>query len=242
MQPSNSTQEANFTQQPSHPSQPAAAHPRAATMPTWLLRAIETQGTAPQAGAQPWRRRRTDQPGIQTQSGFTIVELMFVLAIIAVLCAVSLPSIGAMLSGGQSRSAQNSLITALNLARSTAISHQADVVMCPSSDAKHCTQDFWWHSGWIVFQDLNHDNKPEPNEPIINIAQAQSGVAIVTSAGREHVTYRSEGTSGGTNVTFTLCDRRGSKYASTVVVSNPGRARTGKPNPDEAATACAGLH
>src|SRR5262249_46760966 len=75
----------------------------------------------------------------------------------------------------------------------------------------------------------------------LSVTQTQPHMAIATTAGREHITYRADGSATGTNLTFTLCDQRGPKHASTVVVSNTGRARHGPATPDEAAAACAGL-
>jgi type IV fimbrial biogenesis protein FimT len=200
-----------------------------------------TQGALSPCSGVPFRRRRTDQPAFLAQRGFTLIELMLVIAIAAILCAVSFPSFSSVIASSRSRTASNALITGLNLARSTAVSRQGDVVMCPSSDANHCDATTWWQYGWIVFQDLNHNSQRDAGEPVLTVAQLQTGIAIATTAGREHVTYRGEGTSSGTNLTFTLCDRRGPKHASTVVVSNPGRPLTSPAMPAEAATACAGL-
>jgi type IV fimbrial biogenesis protein FimT len=244
-------QQPDRSQQMTHSPQPSPLQPEDHWLPAHLRSRLppilQRHSNVPTHGAvspmcdAPFRRRRTDQPGFQAHRGFTLVELMFTIAIAAVLCAISLPSFSNVLSSSKSRNANNTLITSLNLARSTAVSRQGDMVMCPSSDANHCDSTIWWQYGWIVFQDLNRNSKRDAGEPLLTVSQLQTGIAIATTAGREHVTYRSEGTSAGTNLTFTLCDRRGPKYASTVVVSNPGRPRTGPATAAQAAAACAGL-
>lgn len=173
--------------------------------------------------------------------GITLIELIFTIAIGSILCAVSLPALGGLMNGGQSRSAHNALVAALNLARSTAASRQADVSICPSRDGATCDNAIWWQHGWIVFADANHDGVRSANEAIIHVGQAHDGLAIASSAGRKHVTYRGDGSSAGTNLTFTFCDRRGPDSADTIVISNAGRIRTGKASTAQSAAACAGL-
>jgi type IV fimbrial biogenesis protein FimT len=174
--------------------------------------------------------------------GFTLVELIFVIAIAAILCAISLPALGNLMQSSQSRSAHNQLITALNLARSTAVARGGEVVLCPSTDQQNCDEkSLWWQHGWIAFQDLDRNGKRNGNESVLAVAQPQPGVAIASSTGREHVTYRVDGSATGTNLTFTLCDRRGTAYAGTIVVSNSGRPRQGPATKAQATAACAGL-
>jgi len=173
--------------------------------------------------------------------GFTLIELIFAIAIIAILCAISLPALGSLMQSSQSRSTNTQLLTALNLARITAVSRESEIVICPSADQKNCDASPWWQHGWIVFDDRDRNGKRNGDEPVLNVAQAQPGMAVESSSGREHVTYRIDGSATGTNLTFTLCDRRGAAYANTIVVSNSGRPRQAPATPAQAAAACAGL-
>lgn len=181
------------------------------------------------------------QPSSKPIHGITLIELIFTIASGSILCAVSLPALGSLIRSGQSRSAHNALVAALNLARSTAASRQSDISICPSRDGATCDSAIWWQNGWIVFADANHDGVRSDGEAIIQVGQMHDGMAIASTAGRRHVTYRGDGTSAGTNLTFTFCDRRGPASADTVVISNTGRIRSGKATPAQAAAACAGL-
>jgi type IV fimbrial biogenesis protein FimT len=69
--------------------------------------------------------------------------------------------------------------------------------------------------------------------------QAQPGVAINSTSGRQELSFHPDGSSPGSNVTFTLCDVRGASHARAIVVSNSGRARKGVPDAAHAAAACA---
>ena len=170
---------------------------------------------------------------IQTRKmhGFTVVELMISVAVAAILCAVSAPALGSLIHGESARASRNTLVTSLNLARNTAVTGQGHVVVCPSSDQRTCSGSEWWQQGWIVFEDKNGDGEHGADERLIESVQTQNGLAILTGAARERVIYRGDGTSPGTNLTFTFCDRSGAKKASTVIVSNAGRPRQGKVNP-----------
>ena len=59
----------------------------------------------------------------------------------------------------------------------------------------------------------------------------------MSTAGRTRVHYRPDGTSAGSNVTLTVCDRRGRDEATALVINNAGRVRSGKPT-ESAALAC----
>ena len=181
------------------------------------------------------------QPSSKYVRGITLIELVFTITIGSILCAVSLPALGGLMQGGQSRSAHNALVAALNLARSTAASRQGDVSICPSRDGATCDDAIWWQHGWIVFADANRDGVRSADEGIIHVGQPHDGMAIASTAGRRHVIYRGDGTSAGSNLTFTFCDRRGPASADTVVISNAGRIRSGKATSSQAAAACAGL-
>ena len=181
------------------------------------------------------------QPSNKSVRGITLIELVFTIAIASILCAVSLPALGSLMRSGQSRSAHNALVAALNLARGTAVSRQGDVSVCPSTDGATCDNAIWWQNGWIVFADANRDGERGPNEAIIHVGQMHDGMAIASTAGRRHVIFRADGTSAGTNLTFTFCDRRGLASADAVVISNAGRIRSGKATASQARAACAGL-
>lgn len=124
-----------------------------------------------------------NQPSKQHR-GFTLIEMIFTVAIVCVLSAISLPALGSLLHGSQASSSRNALLAALNLARSSAVARQNEVAICPSSDQVHCDNDLWWQNGWIVFQDLDHNGSRSANEPVLAVAQTQYGMAVASSTGR----------------------------------------------------------
>ena len=47
----------------------------------------------------------------------------------------------------------NDLVSAINLARTEAVTRAAPVSVCASSDGTSCSADTGWNKGWIVFLD-----------------------------------------------------------------------------------------
>jgi type IV fimbrial biogenesis protein FimT len=86
------------------------------------------------------------------QVGFTIIELMVTLVVLAVLIAMVAPAFNSLIQRNTSTALGEEFVTALNFARSEAIKRRAPVSICASNDAgTSCGDD--WSNGWIVFID-----------------------------------------------------------------------------------------
>jgi len=171
--------------------------------------------------------------------GFTLIEMLMTLALLGIVLAMAAPAFGSMIQNGASQSARSALTAALNTARMSAASKTVHVTVCPSRDLEYCVRTIEWQDGWIVFVDIDGNGQRDDGEALINVAQAQpEGVAIQSTAGRTKIVYRPDGSSTGSNVTLTVCDRRGPEHASALVINNAGRVRTG-PAETGAAAACA---
>ncbi len=175
-------------------------------------------------------------------AGVTLIELMIAISIGAVLTTMALPSFTNLLQSGASRSVRSALSVSINQARIGAAMRGQQVIVCPSNDQVGCDHGSRWEHGWIAFVDSNHDNEHGLGEELIGVAQAQpKGVAILGSNGRQRIRYQADGSASGTNLTLTICDRRGPTAARTVVVNNAGRLRSGTPTASQASAACTAI-
>jgi type IV fimbrial biogenesis protein FimT len=178
------------------------------------------------------------QTTMRRANGFTLIEFMMTTAVLAILVAAAAPAFGNLIQSTEAQTSRSTLTTALGVARIFAVSKSANVVVCPSSDQQYCGHTTEWQHGWLIFVDSNHDGSRDISEELLSVSDAQpEGVAILTTAGRTHVNYQPDGSAPGSNVTFTVCDRRGNGLATSLVINNVGRVRSGTPT-EAAAAAC----
>jgi type IV fimbrial biogenesis protein FimT len=174
--------------------------------------------------------------------GVTLIELLIVIAIIAVLTTIATPALGHLKQSASSRASRSALAVAVNQARISAALQRKQVVMCPSADQSRCDASIRWQHGWMVFLDDDHDNQRSDDEIIVALEQAQDdGIAILSSVGRHRIRFQPDGTADGTNLTLTVCDRRGADEARSLVLNNTGRLRNGTPSAAQARAACAAI-
>jgi len=178
----------------------------------------------------------------KAQYGMTVIELMFALAIAAILVGFASSSVSAVVYASRTSSGLASLVTAITQSRTVATSSEIDVVLCPSSDGASCTSGYHWEDGWIAFQATHGGNDRSSDEPIVLRQQAlPAKVHLITTKGRTRLRVQPGGGNGGSNATFTFCDGRGPHAASAYAMSNVGNLRAIEPVPENVAMACSAL-
>ena len=87
--------------------------------------------------------------------GFTLLELLIVMAMVAILASIAAPSFDSSISRNNVQSMRDSLFNAMQYARSEAVKRKIPVGVCASANQTTCAGDANWHTGWIVFADQN---------------------------------------------------------------------------------------
>lgn len=169
----------------------------------------------------------TARSPVQAVRGFTLIELMVAIALLAVLLAMGVPSFAALLRQWRLDAAVDSFVGDLRLARSTATRTSRPVVLCVR-DGNTCGTSTDWTAGWLVFSDLNGDNALDTGEPVIAQRSAPAGIAVMTAPA--NLGFRSNGTLNGINASVTM--RAAGAIAAVpdvaINISGVGRASVGQ--------------
>ncbi len=90
-------------------------------------------------------------------SGFTLIELMMTIAILAIILAIGIPSFQNLFENSRFNRANDEFISAVNLARSEAITRElpsgGQVLLCERNTAgTACSGDAAWSDGLMVLE------------------------------------------------------------------------------------------
>lgn len=179
------------------------------------------------------------KPFLCSKNGFTLIELIVVIAVVGILAGMAFPAFQGITRSSQLTSTANDIVSTLNFARNEAVTRSDRVTICRSVDGATCnTVSGYWEDGWIVFLDPLSSGTlgvvDDPSQIIRVYSGGHGGVTLRTGVNiSTYLSFRENGIirghNGGLgNGTFRACDSRGKDHAFAVVISNTGRVRTQK--------------
>lgn len=163
--------------------------------------------------------------------GFTLVELLVVLAVGSILLAIAVPSYAFMVNANRLAAVTNDLVTALHLARSEAIKRSTRVTVCKTSDAMAvspaCSTTANWQDGWLVFVDGGTRGVIDPGDTLLWVrGRIAAGTIDPGSNFSRFVSYRANGVSQGSgnfpNGKLHICLASNQR---DIVINSTGRIR-----------------
>lgn len=156
--------------------------------------------------------------------GFSMVELVIVLAVIGILLSIAVPPFRDFLRNNQLASVSHEYVASVNFARSEAVRRGSRVTICRSATGAACAGSGNWDQGWIVFTDPNNNATVDAGEEVLQVHRGvQGGSTLVGNINVvSRITLDAQGRPGQAG-TVTLCN---TGEGIDIILSPMGRLRT----------------
>jgi len=171
----------------------------------------------------------------RTQTGFTLVELIFTIAVGLIFLTMAVPSYTTFSKNNRVTTLTNNLITDINVARSEAISRGVRVILCRSANPAAASPTCGgttntWTSGWLVFASGDTNSTYDSaNDTLIRVGMVDAHDVTIKSNSTfdSDLQYNADGTTneGGNTGVFVVCDDRGENYGNKIRIIPTGRPR-----------------
>ena len=163
---------------------------------------------------------------MRIQSGFTLIELMIVIVVLAIILTLGVPSFRSIIQNNRAVTIANDLVAAVQTARSEALRLRATVSVCRSAGGTVCEDDTDWSVGWIVCSDACAG----PTD-VIRVWEAVPGNGTVTGP-NTGITFRSTGiaaAAGTFTVTLPACSGNEQRSIFVLASGSLNQTRTACP-------------
>lgn len=165
-----------------------------------------------------------------TRAGFTLIELMIGISIMAILLMVAAPGLSDLTMNVRLTGQANDLLTDLMYARSEATKRDVRISVCArKAGTTVCTDGNQWDNGWLVVRDADGDGDMDAGTIPLKVAEPLTGQNTLKNSGagkKGSIVFTATGINESGPATLTICDSRKQGRAITVVGS--GRASVAK--------------
>ena len=165
------------------------------------------------------------------QEGFTLLECLVAVAVMAILTVLAVPGFRDLLVGRSVLLTAEALVGDLRFARSEAIKRGTQVSVCRSANGSACSPTGNWVEGWIVFVDRNTKGEVDPGDEVLRVQARQPQLESIASdtpaSDKASFNFLPMGMSGPSTQTFKLTPvaPAPSNSLRVVCVSSQGRPR-----------------
>ena len=153
-------------------------------------------------------RRTPSYQARQFATGFTAIELMVVVSIVAILAALAAPSFSPLIENWRVRESAEQLQSTLYYARSEAIKRGGQVLIQKiPNNTNGCTTATGtraWDCGWIVCHDTNGSGTCTAADPVLQRVESSAKVHVNRTRGGASIKLNRWGLVDGTFLGFNL--------------------------------------
>lgn len=161
---------------------------------------------------------------MKRESGFTLIELMVTVTVMAVLLAIAVPSFQSFLVRNNLASSGASFLSTVNYARSEAVKRSMTVTICPSANGATCTGGTW-SSGWITFVDTNANGSADAGETVLRAHPTLTGNYSAASTLQDssgtavnYISYARNGLANDTG-TVAICYQNDTSQSQAITIT-----------------------
>ncbi len=173
-------------------------------------------------------------------AGFTIIEIMVTVAVLAMILAIGLPNLRQFVVRNQAGAIAAEFTNDISRARVEAISRNNCVTICMSTNTSNAltggtptcaTAGSNWQTGWIVFSNpscsATQNNPTTVGSSLISVRQTGNESFELASSGSDRrMTFDSRGLAAGIQSNFTLAyilENTSSPHYRSICISSAGR-------------------
>lgn len=158
--------------------------------------------------------------------GFTLLDILSALTISAILITLVIPAFASIVKAADIRAVNQSTLAMLNFARNHAVTHKAQVMICPHVTYS-CVTD--WSRPLMIFTDINNNFLRDTEEQVLHIVDLVGGNKSLnwkSFGSKPYIHFDEYGTTGYQSGRIYYCDDNSAPDKRTqIIIYRTGRSR-----------------